>query len=520
MAVYRELLEYMSEMDQRLMPGIQVGDYYLQKLVYEGESTRTWLANQVSVNREVIIDSLNRAVHHDEAVIAAYLSDVRTKAQVDHPLIGSVFEAVREEGICFYVREKISGDTLEGKVLTREKLKPEEVVHLLKQVADANLYLESKKLASLPLAVNQLFISDTGMCRIVNMAVGGERDHAVSTQDKVMLGQSFLKVLKTDEPGATRTRSLLGYMADSEREIPLTWEQVKELSDSVERQLVEPIAVSPIKSSTMLIKKAGISKQKLRNVSIISGLLVLVGLVGVISLREKAPKRRDLIDVVMVDVKEFMKGQKDVRLREFTIDAHEVTIGEYAKFLKDLTPDLVEIIQHENQPDYKISYIPEDWDGMYAAARSGREWNGLKMSVNCPVVGVDWWDAYAYAECYSRRLPTQMEWRAALLTSGSKLIDLKASSWGAVDQESEDITVNKIYGMAGNVSEWTLKRSKPETDPMATDKKPVICGGSYTDDLKATSRRWLEPSEDDKDARDLRRPYIGFRTVGQPEYED
>ncbi|MGJ8656885.1 MAG: SUMF1/EgtB/PvdO family nonheme iron enzyme [Akkermansiaceae bacterium] len=510
----------MSETEQRLTPGMQVGDYYLQQLVYEGESTRTWLAHQVSVNREVIIDSLNRAVHGNEEVVATYLSDVRTKAKVDHPLIGSVFEAVRQENICFYAREKIPGETLEGKILKRELLRPQEIVHVIKQVADANLYLEAKKLASLPLAPNQLFISDTGMCRMVNMAVGGERDYAVSTLDKVMLGENFVKLLKTDEPGATRTRSLLGYMADREREIPLTWAQVKELSEGVERQLAEPLSTTSLQSSTMLLPRSGLNKQKMRNIGIGVGVLALGGLIAMVMLREKPPKKRDLADVVEVNVKQFMKQHPDVKLREFTIDAHEVTIGEYAKFLKSLTPDMEELIQHESQPKYKTAYIPEDWEAMYDAARSGKEWNGLKMSLNCPVVGVDWWDAYAFAEFNARRLPTQDEWRAALMTSGSRPMRLKSSSWGAVDQESEDITENKIYGLAGNVAEWCLKLSKPETDPMATEKKPVIFGGSYTDDSNANSRRWLDPSGGDKDARDLRRPYIGFRTVGQPNYQD
>jgi formylglycine-generating enzyme required for sulfatase activity len=157
---------------------------------------------------------------------------------------------------------------------------------------------------------------------------------------------------------------------------------------------------------------------------------------------------------------------------------------------------------------------------MYEAAKSGKMWNGLKMSLDCPVVGVDWWDAHAYAEFHSRRLPVHDEWRAALLTSGTEAQNLKSSPWGKVDQEGNDVTLNKIHGLAGNVAEWSLKLTKPEGDPMATAKKPVIFGGSYTDDSNANSRRWLDPSADVTDARDLRRPFIGFRTVGQPEFDD
>ncbi len=511
----------MSDSEQRLEPGMQVGDYYLQELIYEGMATRTWVAHQLSVNREVIIDSLNRSMHSDEEVVANYLSDVRTKAKVDHPLIGSVFEAVREENICFYAREKIPGVTLYDLVIQREKLKPVEIVHILKQIADANLYLESKKLATLPLSPNQVFITDSGMCRMVNMAVGGRRDYSVSTEDKVMLGEHFLKLLKTDEPGATRTTSLLEFMADAEREIPLTWEQIKDLSLAVERQLSEPLATMDLKSSTMLIKKNGMSKKTIRNLSIVVGLLVVGGIVAKIATREKTVQISELSDVVEVDVNAFREKFKGAKLKEFTIDSHEVTIAQYADFLRKLSPELVERIQHESQPAYKISFEPDDWEAMLNAAKSGKEWNGLKMSLDCPVVGVDWWDAYAYAEFHSRRLPTEEEWRAALLTSGTEAQSLKPSPWGKVKQESEDVTQNKIYGLAGNVSEWSLKLSKPESDPMAIDKKPVIFGGSYVDtELNANSRRWLDPSGDDIDARDLRRPFLGFRTVGQPANEE
>jgi len=199
----------------------------------------------------------------------------------------------------------------------------------------------------------------------------------------------------------------------------------------------------------------------------------------------------------------------------FTIDAHEVTISEYAKFLRELTANVENLLKHPDQPEYKTSYEPDDWENMYQAAKDGTEWNGLKLSLNCPVVGIDWWDAYLYAAKQSRRLPTLQEWRAA--SSSSDLKELVSSDWGPVDQETGDVTSNQIYGLAGNVAEWSLKSSKPATDPMAVLKKPVILGGSYNDNLTATNRRWLDPVEEGKSARDLRRRDIGFRTVGEPD---
>jgi len=514
----------MSESEQRLTPGTLIGDYHLQELLYEGSTTRTWSATQVSVNREVMIDSLNRAFQDDTAIINTFLSDVRTKAKVDHPLIGSVFEAVREANICFYTREKIAGDSLQDLIDKGAQLPPEEVVHVIKQIAEANLYLESHSVASLPLAPNQVYISSTKMCRIINMAVGGQRDHNVSTQDKLMLGEAFKHLLQKDAPGATRTKSLLQYMADTEREIPLTWDQIRELSDGVERQLSEPAVPMALDSHTMKLQKKQYSKRLIMSIGIAVGIL-LTGIFAYLILnRESRPKERQLEGEVLVKAGKYRTFEgANASLNTYLIDAHEVTIAEYAAFLKEfnlLDPSRHETYQNEDHPSYKQSHQPDDWDALYSAAKNGDTWNGLKITLNCPVVGVDWWDAYTFAAFQNRRLPTQDEWMAAMTSSNTKPKSLQVSGWGPVDQKSQDITKNGIYGLAGNVSEWTLKMTKPTHDPTATVKRPVICGAAHNNNSGgegATKREWLKNDGSVIDARDIRRTNLGFRTVSQPE---
>lgn len=509
-----------QELAPRLEPGMQIGDYYLQELTFEDENTRSWYANQVSVSREVIIDSLNRCVQQDENVVSTFLSDVRTKAKVDHPLIGSVFEAVREENICFYAREKLSGDTLADLIASGRKFIPEEVAHILKQIAEANLYLESHRVATLPIAEDQVYVSNTGMCRLINMAVGGERDYEVSTLDKHMLANAFMKLIDRDQPGATRTQSLLDYMVDLEREIPLTWEQIRDLSAGVERQLTEPTEPL-IESHTMAIKSGSVSKQRTLGIGIAIGLLIACGLGFLLFSGEKQQKRTELKDEVSIAEGEYYNySNEKTLLSAYQIDAHEVTIAEYAIFLEKfnrLTSN-ADAYEHEDQPEYKTGHEPNDWEAMYAAAKSGSTWNGLKMSLNCPVVGVDWWDAYTFAAFDNRRLPTQEEWYASIQASKMKPIDLPVSSWGPVDQKSPDLTSNGIYGLAGNVSEWSLKMTRPLHDPTTIERKPVICGGSFADkSVGASYREWLDPEPGMPDARDIRRINLGFRTVSQPD---
>lgn len=506
----------MIEPEQRLTPGMQIADYYLQNILFEGPTTRTWLANQVSVNREVIIDSLNRAVQGDDAVVSTFLSDVRTKARVDHPLIGSVFEAVRQEQICFYAREKLGGQTLEEMQLAGKQLTPQEVVHIIKQVAEANLYLENNKIASLALTANQVYVSDTGMCRIVNMAVGGKRDHAVSTHDKQMLGNALVAMLKQGEPGATRTGSLLAYMTDVEREIPLTWEQVHELSAGVERQLSEPQEPLDLQSPTMQLKEKNWSKIGLITGGVAVGVILAVIAGKLFFGSDDPPEERNLDGMVKVS---YVDPNNKSKVLDMWVDAHEVTIAEYAAFLdsiQGLDAKALEKIQDRDQPASKVSHKPTDWDAMYEAAKTGGTWNGQKMSLNCPVVGVDWWDAHAYAEFNHRRLPTLEEW-SAIIRHGDDTV-LIGSNWGEVDQEGDDMTPTGIYGLAGNVREWTRKLTKPAHNP--TKRMPIICGGSYLSPQKADYKEWVDTSSSKysgmslQDARDLRQPDLGFRTVG------
>ena len=82
------------------------------------------------------------------------------------------------------------------------------------------------------------------------------------------------------------------------------------------------------------------------------------------------------------------------------------------------------------------------------------------------------------------------------------------SDWGPVDQQGTDVTSNGIYGLAGNVAEWSSTVSKDPGFP-TKPKMPVLLGGSHLKShSSATTREWLNG-----DSRSTRRPDLGFRTI-------
>ena len=499
--------------DKTIHVGLQVGDYIVNELLARGTNTRMWSATQKSVQREVILCSVDESLTSDEHLRENFIADVRAKASVDHPLIGSVLEAVDNGKYCFFALEKLNGQTLGAMHDEGDSMSPIQVVRVLRNIASACQYLEDQEIATLSITPHDVFIDDKHHCRIANMAVSGDIDPSIATQDKQLIGQLFQDLLEPKQPGSTRTSSLLDYMADLDRDHPLTWKQIHDLADEVERQLAEPSVSDQIKSPTMRMAPKsnwGLISKALIGIAVIA---ILVGLSFYFSTRKAPPVERILPDMVRIPEGKYPGPDGfPVKLGEYWIDAHEVTISEYAKFLealKLLREENKDVFQHEDQPEDKISHEPDDWDALYSAAKEGKRWNQRKVDLNYPVVGIDWWDAYAYAEWKGRRLPTREQWYAACSSSDNPE-KIKPSGWMPVDQA--DRTQNSIYGLAGNVSEWTRKRALDPADP-TQPARYVICGASFIKPrYGARAREWI-------DDRNLRRPDLGFRTISSSPQE-
>jgi formylglycine-generating enzyme required for sulfatase activity len=219
---------------------------------------------------------------------------------------------------------------------------------------------------------------------------------------------------------------------------------------------------------------------------------------------------------VLVEGGEFFYQDGERRtVPTFDIDPTEVTIAQYAEFLAAAGSSTE--YDYPGQPPNKSHSNPK-WAELYDAAYSGFEYQGMRLTVNCPAVYVDWYDAWAYARWKGRRLPTEEEWeKAARGTDGRRF------PWGSEERKGaaniyegdagkkwseptaypSDRSVYGVYDMAGNVSEWTESIDQKSV-------QPVIRGGNFGNSSAELTRRVVnQPATTQSDR-------IGFRTVGNP----
>jgi hypothetical protein len=490
--------------DPRSRAGTLLGDYRLDQFLAESPTTLTWLAEQASIGRPVqLIELKPAALGRRED----FLADIRAQAAVDHPLIGSVYEAVSTPDQCFAALERLPGASLAERMKSREALKPVQVAHVLRRVAEAALPLETAGIATAPLGPADVYLDSHGVVRLANLARAGARDPQRSVQDIHTLGETLPPLVADGRPGASRMLTVLAWMRGQGLNRTLTWAEVRSYAEQIEQQLAEAPAAAAPQTARALPRKSPLP--------LVFGLAALAGLIGfgviVLGGKDGGKAAAPLPPPVSVAAGEHPGPDGGtVKLAAFTLSGHEVTMGEYRAFLEALDrlpADQQTTYDHASQPADKVGHRPDGWEDMLAAMRSGGPWQGRPLSKDHPVVNIDWWDAAAYCEWKGCRLPTQEEWVAALRQKLSDPATLRPAGWGPVQEvPPTDRTPAGLHGMAGSVAEWTASRAVNPANPLG-EANWVIAGGSFLKpSTGAGAREWTANQG-------LRRPDLGFRVV-------
>ena len=493
-----------------LEPGTMLGQYQILQFLYGEAETETYHALQYTVQRPVALVLLKPHLSKQPAVVASFKERQRIKASLTHHRVAPLYEAGEVGGYLYYTRELPPGQSLDVLAAAGTTFNERVLTDILFRISHAMAYAVERDYDYRPPGLRDIFVDAESQASIVNIF----RPPAKTPRNQKTDVQSFLLLL-LPLTGQGKARGLLSDLAGQD----LDWQALAKRMDEIRSDMSERSLIQRAESENIALPSS-----RGRWLIILGGLAAMVVVAFLGGLTGQNLDEQPSIKAVMIDIPAG-------KLPAFKIGKYEVTIGQYAEFLRATSGKSAKEYEHKSQPSTKAGHAPPQWDEMYAAARTGGSFNGESISLNHPVTRVDFWDAYAYASWKKQRLPTEAEWDYAARgpknfrypwgndarpTDANFGDDRKDKDGGAldgfnatapVDKPATDVSSFGVCGMAGNVQEWTSTFAQhPELPDL---RVPVVKGGHFGEKCSPnllSNRHFPDSASDSGLAR-------GFRTA-------
>lgn len=452
---------------------------------------------------------------------------IRNFARLNHAGVYSLYESVPVEQRIFVAMEPSPHPSLLHLAGQGQQLDLLSAARLASTLGSVLAEMETSSIPARLLGAYDYTLSPKGTPRLRNPAALPGTPEASFLENSTYLA-SLLQPLLPDEPKSHELLKILENPGSSAFDL-------LQRSREFERQLAEVQDVH-VRQEEIEAARQAIRARVVRRWAIGLGSLASVGfaLLWILVLHHKFFLDVDATlngEEIQVPAGQVVIDGKTIDVPAFSLDRHEVTIGEYERFLADLpNQELIRLLPKNRPLDRKNakSFIPTDWEEILNCARKKERYQGQVITRDTPVFNVDYLSAFAYAKWKNgRRLPRKEEWLWA--ASGKKAFPYP---WGAEEKNTginlgcnadpkkltdpnyfhllpaesnpADIGPFGHFDLGGNLSEWinSLDANK------SGDASPPFIGGNYLDQAAVANSnaiRYLPHAKGD--------PRIGFRTA-------
>ena len=454
---------------------------------------------------------------------------IRALARVNHPAVYSLYESVPWENRILVALEPVPHPSLLHLRLAGQKPSLLSCARLATALGSVLAEMESSAIPARRLSEYDYTLSSKGTPRLRNPAAYPGQEESSAFENCQILAGIFEPILQ----GQPKSAPLLQILRNPGTSAFDLLRQTREF----ERQLAEVREVHVRKEELEAAAKT-LRARVIRRWAIGVGAVALLAYLGLFA--------RTFFDRFLLDAPATLAEAElpvpagtvsldgeTIQVPAFFLDRHEVTIGDYEKFLAAMEddPQWIRFVPelYRTLKKSTADLQPRDWDEILRRARKQEPYQAQKITRDTPVFNVDYPSAATYAAWKGRRLPTLEEWLRA--ASGD---DSSRFPWGKeADQapanlgirrdlparsDSGDSFFNAAPGesfpgdkgpfghidLGGNVSEWAV----------GPFKRPVAMGGNFTDPnpIPMPLARRQDGNRNDPPAQ-TQLEMIGFRTA-------
>lgn len=453
---------------------------------------------------------------------------IRAMARVNHPSVYALYESVPWENRILVAQEPILNPSLLHLRMSDKKPGLLPCARLATALGSVLAEMESSSVPARLLGDYDYTLSTKETPRLRNPAAyPGQTETSAYHNAQHLAG--ILEPFLQSHPKGTQLIEILRNPGTSAYDL---LRKTKEF----ERQLADVRQVH-VRQEELEAAEKTLRARKIRQWAILAGCFAVLAYLAVFAqtffrnILMDAPSRVPEADLP-VPAGTVTLGSETREVPSFFMDRHEVTIGEYEKFLAAIErdPNWSRWVPEQRRALKKsvADFAPIGWGEILRAARKNGSYSGQKISRDTPVFNVDYVSAVTYAKWKNgRRLPKKEEWLLAAsgprhlrypwgneadnpkinLGSNASPKQLKDPAYFRVlpaESNPGDVGPFGHMDLGGNLSEWISSPPSQSTDGASVR----FIGGNWLDEVPVSNEdavRLVPLGQSD--------PRIGFRTV-------
>ncbi len=173
-----------------LPPAVLAQRYRLERRLAQGGMAEVWLGTDLSLSRQVAIKLLKPNLASDPVVAERFRREAIAVAQLNHPNIVAVYDAIEDSGRQAVVMQLVNGKSLRQLLDEQKKLSPELTIHIGSCVAGALDAAHQAGMVHRDVKPGNILITPDGRVLLTDFGIakGLEPSGDDLTNDNIMMG--------------------------------------------------------------------------------------------------------------------------------------------------------------------------------------------------------------------------------------------------------------------------------------------------------------------------------------------